>query len=397
MVNTGRDVGAIQAAASFDGGRSWTPPRTLPVNACAGGPFDFLPRASDPWVTIGPDGRTYVSAIAYQPTEGVDAAGAVIVVPSADGGHTWEPPGVATVTRTPDYSHDNTAIAADPARPGTAYVLTTRYESGANLGPAALSKTVDGGRTWSPIRPISPRTPGSPAADCPQMVIDPRTGHLFVIYTHGPRGSRMSFLRSEDGGESWSPPMPVTEGVPLRERPRYPGTDAEIRIAEDIAHAAIDPKTGRLYVVFTDGRFTSGESLQVGMITSGDGGRTWSAPLRVSSGSVSSAWRPALAIDDRGRVAVSYFAASPDEPARGETLPVRVHVVEVRLQLDGTLGLGKNAVVDRYDWVPLPRIAYFLGDYNPLLATRGGIVPMYARPREGGAGIVVLELDSSKR
>ena len=57
----------------------------------------------------------------------------------------------------------------------------------------------------------------------------------------------MALLRSEDGGESWSPPVPVTEGVPPRERPRYPGTEAEIRIAEDIAHAAIDPRTGRLY------------------------------------------------------------------------------------------------------------------------------------------------------
>jgi hypothetical protein len=123
------------------------------------------------------------------------------------------------------------------------------------------------------------------------------------------------------------------------------------------------------------------------MITSGDGGRTWSAPLRVSSGSVSSAWRPALAINGQGRVAVSYFAASPDEPARGETLPVRVHVAEVRLQSDGTLVLGEDTMVDRYDWIPLPRIAYFLGDYNPLLATRGGIVPMYARPGREGPGL----------
>ena len=34
MVNAGRGLGAIQAAASFDGGRSWTPPKTLPINAC---------------------------------------------------------------------------------------------------------------------------------------------------------------------------------------------------------------------------------------------------------------------------------------------------------------------------------------------------------------------------
>ncbi len=383
------DGGAIQAAASFDGGRSWTPPRTLPFNICAGGPFDFLPRASDPWVAIGPDGRVYVSAIAFQPTETVDAAGAVIVLASGDGGRTWDPPGVATITRTPERSHDNTALAADPKKPGTAYVLTTRNEGSFEVGPAALSRTIDGGKTWSPIRPISPRTPGSPGADAPQMVIDPRTGHLYVFYTHRPRGSSMSFLRSEDGGESWSPPAPVMEGIPLDRRPTYPGTGKEFRIAEDIGHAAIDPRTGRLYAVFTNGWSTSGRSLQVGLVTSGDGGLTWSQPLRVSADSAAAAWRPALALDAQGRLAVSYFTPAAGEPVQGDRLPVSVHLVDVQLRPDGSLARGEDAVVDAFSWAPSPRGAYFLGDYNPLLAGRDGFLPIHGRSMEDGARIVI--------
>jgi hypothetical protein len=379
--------GAIQAAASFDGGRSWTPARSLPFNACAGGPFDVLPRTSDPWVAIGPDGRVYVSAIAFQPAEPTDSASAVLVVASGDGGRTWDPPAAAAISRTPEVFHDNTAIAADPKNPGTAYVLTTRYEPANRVGPAALSKTTDGGRTWSPIRPISP--PGSPPADAPQMVIDPRSGHLYVVYTHGRRGSSMSFLRSEDGGARWSPPAPVMEGIPLSGRPTYPGTDKELEIAQDIGHAAIDPRTGRLYAVFTNGWSTEGRSLQVGLVTSGDGGRTWTPPLRVSAESAEIAWRPALALDAQGRLAVSYFAPAAGEPVQGDRLPVSVHLVDIQVQPDGSLALGEDAIVDTFAWAPSPRGAYFLGDYNPLLAGREGFLPIYGRSMEDSARIVI--------
>lgn len=384
-----RGTGSIQAAASFDGGRTWTPPRTLPFNACAGGPVDVLSHASDPWVAIGPEGRVYVSAIAFQPTEGADAASAMIVVASPDGGRTWDAPAVAALSRTPDVFHDNTAITADPRHPGTAYVLTSRYEGpGGQIGPAALSRTVDGGRTWSPIRPVSPRT--SSPADCPQMVVDPRTGHLFVFYTHGPNGASMSFVRSEDGGESWSPPAPVMDGIPWNGSSDFPGTDTEIRIAEDIGHPAIDPRTGRLYALFTNGWSTEGRSLQAGLATSGDGGRTWSAPLRVSADSAAGAWRPALAIDAQGRVAVSYFAPDPEEPVRGGRLPVRVHLARVRLQPDGSLVLGEDTVVDRFLWSPSPQGGYFLGDYNPLLAVRDEFLLIYGRPFENDARTVIV-------
>jgi hypothetical protein len=383
-----RGVGVIQAVASFDGGRSWTPPRTLPFNGCSGGPLDILSRASDPWVAIGPEGRVYVSAIAYQPTSGTDAAGAVIVVSSADGGRTWDAPGIASISRTPEIFHDNTAITADPRIPATAYVLTTRYEGQAGyVGPAALSKTVDGGKTWSPIRPISPRT--SLPADCPQMVIDPRTGHLFVFYTHGEKGASMSFLRSKDGGESWSRPAPVMDGIPWSGSSKFPGTDKEVRIAEDIGHPAIDPRTGRLYALFTNGWSTGGESLQVGLVTSGDGGGTWSSPLRVSADSAAGAWRPALAIDAEGRVMVSYFAPTAEEPVQGERLPVSVHLVDVRLQPDGSLVRGEDTIVDRFSWSPSPQ-GYFLGDYNPLLAVRDKLLLIYGRSMENNVKTVIV-------
>ncbi|HET9228576.1 MAG TPA: sialidase family protein [Thermoanaerobaculia bacterium] len=358
---------AIQAAASFDGGRSWTPPVTLPINACSGGPFDFLPRASDPWVAFGPEGRAYVSAIGFQPTDDLDEAGAVLVVSTPDGGRTWDPPGVASVTRTPEFLHDNTAIAADPNRPGTAYVVTTRYQPAARVAPAVMSKTIDGGKSWSPVREI---TPGSPTAGAPQMVIDPRTGHLFVFYDHGPRGSQVSFVKSEDGGETWSQPVLVAQATPVRQLAKFPGTDKDLRVAEDIQHAAIDPKTGRFYVVLT----SEGRHAEVVLTTSDDGGSTWSPLRRVNADPERPAWRPMLAVGP----AIFYFA--PGGPARGDALPMEVHLVTGE----------KDVVIDRFDWTPAWNGAYFLGDYHALLVTRRGLLPLYGRSVEPGSRAVVV-------
>lgn len=363
-----RNGAVIQAATSFDGGRSWTPPVTLPINHCAGGPFDFLPRASDPWVAFGPEGRAYVSATAFKPTDALDEASGVLVVSSPDGGRTWDPPGVASLSRTPDFLHDNTAVAADPNRPGTAYVVTTRYQPAARMAPAVMSKTVDGGKTWSPVREI---TPGTPTAGAPQMVIDPRTGHLFVFYNHGPRGSRVSFVKSEDGGETWNPPVPAAQGTPVRQLAKFPGTDKALRVAEDIQHAAIDPETGRLWVVLT----TEERHAQIALTTSEDGGRTWSPLRRVNADPDRPAWRPTLAVGP----AVFYFA--PAGPARGDALPM-----EVRLATG-----GKDVVIDRFDWTPAWNGAYFLGDYHALLVTRKGLLPVYGRSVESGSRVTAIE------
>lgn len=48
--------GAILAAASRDGGRTWGRPTVLPFSACARGAD--LPAVSDPWVAIDPGGAS---------------------------------------------------------------------------------------------------------------------------------------------------------------------------------------------------------------------------------------------------------------------------------------------------------------------------------------------------
>ena len=98
----------IAAAASTDGGRSWRR-SVLPVGPCATGRTGPPFRLSDPWVSIGPDGRVYALASSY-------------AVTSRDGGRTWTPP-VELAQASPGYLFDKGSLTADPARAGVAYAV----------------------------------------------------------------------------------------------------------------------------------------------------------------------------------------------------------------------------------------------------------------------------------
>src|SRR6266568_4649152 len=113
-------VTVLRSAASFDGGDSWPYLTTLPLTSCATrAPFSFH-TAGDPWLAWGENGPIYA-----------------MVVPAKQG------------------QYDNSSLAVDPRNAAVAFVLSTRTESlpdSTQVGLAVLSKTADGGRTWSTPR-----------------------------------------------------------------------------------------------------------------------------------------------------------------------------------------------------------------------------------------------------
>ncbi|WP_207880166.1 sialidase family protein, partial [Pseudomonas sp. 32_A] len=73
----------LVAGYSFDGGLTWKQ-TNLPFSACAGGLA--YERASDPWVSIGPDGTAYSVSISFNQSNNSNAVAASV---STDGGQTW--------------------------------------------------------------------------------------------------------------------------------------------------------------------------------------------------------------------------------------------------------------------------------------------------------------------
>jgi hypothetical protein len=125
--------GAV-VALSMDGGATWRQ-TVLPVTACAGADARRAPFASDPWASVGPDGRIYVSAL----------SDAVAVITSTDWGASWSEP---AAVRGPGLT-DKESITADPHRPGTAYLVWSDYGNTNPPGEESdelFSVTHDGGR-----------------------------------------------------------------------------------------------------------------------------------------------------------------------------------------------------------------------------------------------------------
>jgi hypothetical protein len=136
----------VQAAVSRDGGLTWSWPVTPPVSRCAGGGVDWITSFHDEWVAVGPDGRAYLGSLVSRWGEEPSRAG-VQVVTSADGGATWGAPAVVADSADRRRSFDNTTVAADPTRAGTAYVLTTEYTAVRTRYPALACPAREGRAT----------------------------------------------------------------------------------------------------------------------------------------------------------------------------------------------------------------------------------------------------------
>src|SRR5690348_7560043 len=97
----------IAAAFSRDGGRSFTEV-PWPVSRCAPGGLAY-DRASDPWVSIGPEGVVYGSALAFDVNT---ARNTVAATTSYDGGRTWRNTTVLIDDTAPGIIDDKNSVTA---------------------------------------------------------------------------------------------------------------------------------------------------------------------------------------------------------------------------------------------------------------------------------------------
>ena len=87
----------LATAVSANGGSSWTEPAPPHFSTCAGGTAangGAYDRSSDPWVSIGPDGRAYQVSLSVNAAQTISA---ILASTSADDGSTWSEP--ATIQR----------------------------------------------------------------------------------------------------------------------------------------------------------------------------------------------------------------------------------------------------------------------------------------------------------
>jgi len=398
MVQSRPEFHPIRTAVSLDGGRTWSRQALVPFGPC-GWTDPGLPASSDPWVAVDPAGRMYVGALVLGTTKGVRTSMGVAVAVSTDTGRTWQPAKTPIVERSTKFRFDNATIATHPRIPGTAYVLSTRFEASdparpdtavttrtRRIAPAVISITRDGGATWSAPVAITPRFRGA-WAGAPQLTVDARTGVLWVVYTTRQGDTlRVELVRSNDDGRSWSQPIPVVTYAP-RKLVTYPGTQRELVVADDIIHLAIDATTRQTWVVFTDGRHSDGGAAQVSVTGSSDEGRTWSMPVRINEDPGTPSWRPNIVVRPRGAVVVTYL--TPDltrlRGAAPDTLrlPMRVEARRLTLESSSRVRLHPPQVLDHFDWGPTMTNEHFLGDYFGIVSSHEAVLVYSRTVREG--------------
>jgi hypothetical protein len=373
----------LLTATSFDAGRTWQK-SAAPFTRCSGGNAanggDFW-RASDPWVSIGPDGTAFQVAIAFGGgAQQSPAPSAVLVSRSRDGGVTWDGPAVL-IEDGAAFFNDKESITADPTDARFAYAIWDRLDA-TQQGSTWLARTTNGGDTWEAPRLIYDPGPGRSTLGNQVVVLPDGTLVAFFTELTVANGETVSavfgVVRSLDRGATWSARTIVTDVRAVGASDS--ATGLKLRDGAGLAQIAVTP-TGRLVIALQDARLSGGVRDAVVIFVSDDRGTTWSDAIRVSPDFGVAAIVPSLAIARDGTIGITYFDFRNDT-ADGATLVTDVWLAR---SVDA-VHWSETHVDGPFDFRAAPSAnGLFLGDYQGLAAIGNAFVPFYARTNRDDA------------
>ena len=396
----------LVTAYSTDGGANWSAPNTTTYSSlCTGGTVanggDFE-RATDPWVTIAPNGHVYLMSLSLD-NPNTSADHAMLVMKSTNGGLSWGTPTTLIRENLPTVLNDKNSITADPNDPygSRVYAVWDRLEfpnahaRAAAIenafpfkGPVYFSRTINGGTSWSTPKAIFGKgsitqTIGNQIVVLPDLddgVFEGQVVDFFTYRTLKMGGNVFGFdnlalIRSSNQGATWTK-NPIIVNKIFSAPEVDPETGDPIRAAGIIADVAVDASNGMLYAVWEDARFSGFEFNEVAFSQSDDGGFTWTTPVKVNQtppiGDLrGQALLPEVHVLPDGTVGVTFFDFRGDDLGDAE-LDTIYFLAHCHPDVDDCS--------DEANWADSPingpppfdlRVApdargYFLGDYSGL-------------------------------
>lgn len=358
---------------SQDGGMHWLP-------AAGVAPKDYRV-SGDPSVTYDARGQAIICYIAFDRLGTASYWGhnatrnGIFIRRSPDGGATWEPAAVAVAAHPTEPGipfEDKPYIVADNSRSrhrGNLYVGWTQFTLTRSM--ILLSRSTDGGASWSaPIKISShdglPRDDNGSVEGFTGAVAD--DGTLYTVWSDA---ATIAFTSSRDGGRTFARSRDIVKIAP----PYFQVADVSRangfpQIGWTACHGerGCMRRYGMLYVTWSD--YRNGD-VDVFCITSRNGGRTWSAPVRVNSDNLHNGadqffqW---LAVDPASGAANVIFYDRRSDPQDQKT------TVVLARSGDG----GRNFV--NYAWTQQAFRARedFLGDYTGIAALNGRVYGIWA-------------------
>jgi hypothetical protein len=388
----------LVAGVSKDGGQSWSSVVIPKVSVCSGNSA-YL-RASDPWLSFAPNGDLY--HISLSANGGITAAGfpnsAILVSKSKNGGTTWGNPIALRTDKGPNVLNDKESLTADPTNSNYAYAVWDRLEVAdenadrvqvflhavGSRGPTWFSRTTNGGRSWEPARIIYDpgeinQTIGNQIAVLPNGDVLDFFNLIFNFKNVAKtRGQNVAFIRSSDKGANWSGAKIIDRlvGVTVRD----PDTGQIVRSQDFNPDVAVDPSNGNLYIVWQDGRFSSGTRADIAFTMSTDGGSTWSPTVRLDQNSAgTSAFLPSVHVAADGTVGVSFYDFRNNTPAPG--LPTDHWLLHCHAICSAPASWSETHIDGGFDTenFPTPGGRLFPGDYLGLTAIDNRFGSLYIK------------------
>jgi len=313
---------------SADGGATWDhtfPPDVADFGAVCPAGFNST-FGSDPALAWNANNQVFLEYMLLC-SSGSSQRFSIRIARSVDGGATWTAHGTVVDSFVTGTLEDKEFLEID-TNPGSPFSgrMYTCWDRGNNEKSAWSS---DGGVTWTEVDlPAAPVSPG-PELGCDLATT--KDGAVHIVWDTLNCGAtscsneRMHYLRSTDGGLTWSTPLLLVDfnlvafsgaASPPAQNRRNIGPFGAIDA--DNSGGVCD---GNLYVAFSD-YAPAGEDVNdtdVFMIRSTDGGTTWSAPRKANDDGLANRvqFHPTLRVDQiTGDVVIGWHDARNDAANR---------------------------------------------------------------------------------
>lgn len=297
---------------SGDGGERWSRVRVQI-------PRGEEPKCYAPDVAFTPDGKLHMVYVTLRGVGNVPNAG--WYASSTDGGRTFSRP-----RRVLGRLSFQVRLAADPKDSRFLYLAYVRADSDVGVlkftapgNPILVRRSRDGGATWD--RPVRANDANRARAVAPSPVVGPG-GEVYVLYLDlgndrldyegehqgigGPPyngGWKLLLSRSVDRAATWAESVVEERLVP---------TERFVAFLPPSPSVAVDPRDGRVYAAFHDGRLGNADVL---LWSRPRGGSGWQGPVRVNDTPPrdgTSQYLPKVAVAPEGRVDVVYYDRRAD-------------------------------------------------------------------------------------
>lgn len=381
---------------SMDGGQSWHDSGLLPG-------FDNYSTTSDISFAYSATGIAYACVLAVQGN-----TSGIFVSRSTDGGKTFSHPVPVFLDTTGTTFSDKPWITVDQTHgptAGTIYVawnldgnrdadaggastggvpedhlLPNQTSDSSNVG-LVVSRSIDGGRTFSPPLVISRFDPEFVIGAIPRVAPN---GHVYIVFgaidNRSGNINQLEMVASSDRGVTFSDPQVIQDNVDGLPNHLSQGTFRNLSLPT----FAVSPKDGSMVVAWSDMRNSDADILAS---TSIDGGATWSKPYRVNHdalGNGKDQFQPVIAVAPNGTYTCAWFDRRRDPNNR----LIDEYIAQSQ---DGGKTFGLNLRVTDKSWNPAIDAPEpegkpsntFIGDYQGLAVDNLTVHPLWNDTQNG--------------